>query len=62
MVGRNGGYTAKVADACVIIPVVNEGTITPHSEAFQGLVWHLIVSDPRMMTISNKWEGMTAKA
>ena len=53
---------AKAADACVIIPVVNEGTITPHSEAFQGLVWHLIVSDPRMMTISNKWEGMTAKA
>ncbi|MCK5579875.1 MAG: SIS domain-containing protein [Candidatus Omnitrophica bacterium] len=59
VVGRDGGYTAKVADACVIVPPVNSATITPHSEAFQGVVWHLIVSDPRIMQISNKWESVT---
>ncbi|MCW9034195.1 MAG: SIS domain-containing protein [Rhodospirillales bacterium] len=59
VVGRDGGHTAKVADACVIIPTVNESTITPHAEAFQGLVWHLIVADPRMMKIKNKWESLS---
>ena len=59
VVGRDGGHTAKVADACVIIPTVNELTITPHAEAFQGLVWHLIVADPRMMKIKNKWESLS---
>ncbi|MAH85441.1 MAG: sugar isomerase [Rhodospirillaceae bacterium TMED8] len=58
VIGRDGGYTAKVADACVIIPTVNPNTITPHSEAFQGLVWHLIVSDPRVMSMQNKWESL----
>lgn len=58
IIGRDGGYTATVADACVIIPTVNPNTITPHSEAFQGLVWHLIVSDPRVMAIANKWESL----
>jgi D-sedoheptulose 7-phosphate isomerase len=56
VVGRDGGYTAKVADACVIIPPVNPNTITPHTESFQGLIWHLIVSDPRIMQMGNKWE------
>ena len=48
VVGREGGYTTKVADACVIIPTVNEKTITPHTEAFQAVVWHLIVSHPKL--------------
>lgn len=60
IVGRDGGHTAKVADICVVIPPVNPETITPHSEAFQGVVWHLIVSDPRIMVMGNKWET-TAK-
>lgn len=58
IVGRDGGYTAKVADACVIIPVVNTETITPHTEAFQGVVWHLIVSDPRVQANEMKWESI----
>lgn len=62
VVGRDGGHTAKVADACVIVKTVNPQTITPHAEAFQGTVWHLVVSDPRVMTMSNKWEGLTAAA
>ena len=58
VVGRDGGYTAKVADACVIIPTVNPDTITPHSEAFQAVVWHLIVSHPRLKANQTKWESM----
>jgi D-sedoheptulose 7-phosphate isomerase len=57
VVGRNGGYTAKVADACVIIPTVNNAYITPHTESFQALIWHLLVSDPRLQQMSNKWES-----
>lgn len=57
VVGRDGGYTAKVADACVIVPPVNPATVTPHAESFQAVVWHMIVSDPRIMTMSNKWES-----
>lgn len=57
IVGRDGGYTAKVADACLIIPTVNPETVTPHSEAFQGVIWHLIASDPRLKMIENKWES-----
>jgi len=62
VVGRDGGYAAKAADACVIVPTVSNDTITPHAESFQALVWHLIVSDPRIMRMSNKWEsvGQTA--
>src|SRR6266581_496521 len=48
VVGRDGGYTARVADACVIIPTVNGDTVTPHSEAFQAVVWHLLVSHPKL--------------
>ena len=57
ILGRDGGYTATVADACVIVPVVNPGSITPHTEAFQAVIWHLIVSDPRLQVMANKWEG-----
>ena len=57
IVGRDGGYTAKVADACVIIPTVNPETITPHVEAFQGVVWHLLVSHPMLKAFQTKWEA-----
>ena len=60
VVSRDGGYTAKLADACVIVPPINSNTITPHAEAFQGVIWHLIVSDPRMMQIENKWESVVS--
>jgi D-sedoheptulose 7-phosphate isomerase len=58
IVGRDGGYTAQVADACVIIPTVNPETITPHSEAFQAVVWHLLVSHPKLKANQTKWESM----
>jgi D-sedoheptulose 7-phosphate isomerase len=57
VVGRDGGYTAKVADACVVIPTVNTETITPHSEAFQAVVWHLLVSHPKLKAYPTKWES-----
>jgi D-sedoheptulose 7-phosphate isomerase len=57
VVGRDGGYTAKVADACVIIPTVNEKTVTPQTEAFQAVIWHLIVSSPAMQMYEMKWES-----
>jgi D-sedoheptulose 7-phosphate isomerase len=55
--GRSGGYTAKVADACVIVPTVNAATVTPHAEAFQGVVWHLLVSHPALKASETKWES-----
>jgi D-sedoheptulose 7-phosphate isomerase len=58
IVGRDGGYTAKVADACVIVPTVNPAHVTPHTEAFQGVVWHLIVSHPKLKAAGTKWEGI----
>ncbi len=57
VVGRDGGYTAQVADACVIVPTVNPETITPHSEAFQAVVWHLLVSHPKLKANQTKWES-----
>jgi len=57
VVGRDGGYTAQAADACVIIPTVNTETITPHSEAFQAVVWHLLVSHPKLKENQTKWES-----
>jgi D-sedoheptulose 7-phosphate isomerase len=57
IVGRDGGYTAKVADACVLIPTVNENTVTPQTEAFQAVIWHLIVSSPGMQKFEMKWES-----
>ena len=59
VVGRDGGYTAQVADACVIIPTVNPENVTPHSEAFQGVVWHLLVSHPKLKAKQTKWESAT---
>ena len=56
VVGRDGGYTAKVADACVIIPTINEKTVTPQTEAFQAVIWHLMVSSPAMQKFDMKWE------
>jgi len=56
VVGRDGGFTAQVADACVIVPTVSPETVTPHSEAFQAVVWHLIVSHPRLRKREMKWE------
>jgi D-sedoheptulose 7-phosphate isomerase len=58
IVGRNGGYTATVADAAVIIPTVHPERVTPHSEAFQAVVWHLIVSHPSMKAVQTKWESV----
>ena len=57
VVGRNGGYTATVADACVIVPTVNPNNITPHSEAFQAVVWHLLVSHPTLKAAQTMWES-----
>lgn len=60
LVGKDGGYTAKVADACVIVPVVNPFNITPHSEAFQAVLWHLFVSHPSLKITQTKWESVVA--
>lgn len=60
VVGRDGGYTAQVADACIIVPTVNSDNVTPHSEAFQAVVWHLLVSHPKLKANQTKWES-TAK-
>jgi D-sedoheptulose 7-phosphate isomerase len=57
IVGRDGGYTAQVADVCVIVPTVNSENITPHSEAFQAVIWHLLVSHPKLKVHQTKWES-----
>ena len=57
VVGRDGGYTAQVADACVVVPTVNADTVTPHAEAFQSVVWHLLVSHPALKVAQTKWES-----
>lgn len=61
IVGKDGGYAAKVANACVIVPTVNPANITPHSEAFQGVIWHLFVSHPDLKVNQTKWESVVAK-
>ena len=58
IVGRDGGFTAKTADCAVIIPVMSKETVTPHSEAFQAVVWHLIVSHPKLAANAMKWESV----
>jgi len=58
IVGRDGGYTAKVANACLIIPTINPDHITPHAEAFQAVVWHLLVSHPTLKTQQTRWESL----
>jgi len=57
IVGRDGGYTKQIADSCILIPVVNSETITPHSEAFQAVVWHMLVTHPAIKTNEMKWES-----
>ena len=57
IVGRDGGYTAKVANAAVVIPTISDDTVTPHAEAFQAVVWHMIVTDPRLKANEMKWES-----
>lgn len=59
ILGRDGGYTARVADACCIVPTVNPETITPHAEAFQAVIWHLLVSHPKLKVNVTKWESTT---
>ncbi len=61
IVGRDGGYTAKNSNECIIIPTVNKNHITPHSEGFQGLIWHLIVSHPKLKSNLTKWESIKNK-
>jgi D-sedoheptulose 7-phosphate isomerase len=58
IVGRDGGYTATVADAVCIVPTVNQQNVTPHSEAFQAVIWHLLVSHPKLKIQQTKWESM----
>jgi D-sedoheptulose 7-phosphate isomerase len=58
VVGRDGGYTAQVADACAVVPTVNDAHVTPHTEAFQAVVWHLLVSHPRLKSAKTKWESI----
>ena len=57
IVGRDGGYTARVADACVIVPTVNAQSVTPHTEAFQAVIWHLLVTHPKLKKTQTKWES-----
>ena|ERR1044071_8278082 len=57
IVGRDGGYTAQVSDVCIIIPTVNPANTTPHTEAFQAVLWHLLVSHPALKTAPTKWES-----
>jgi D-sedoheptulose 7-phosphate isomerase len=58
IVGRTGGHTARTADACVIVPTINAATVTPHAEAFQAVIWHLIVSHPSIRVAGTKWESV----
>jgi D-sedoheptulose 7-phosphate isomerase len=58
VVGRDGGYTRRVAHACVVVPTVNTEMITPHAESFQAVIWHLIVSHPELRAAQTKWESL----
>jgi D-sedoheptulose 7-phosphate isomerase len=62
IVGRDGGYTAQVADAYVLIPVVNSSAITPHTESFQAMIWHLLVSHPKLQVSEMKWESVQSRS
>ena len=57
VVGRDGGYTKQVADVCIVVPNVNNQNVTPHTEAFQAIVWHLLVAHPLLLTNEMKWES-----
>src|SRR5262249_23563982 len=58
IVGRDGGYTAQVADTCVLVPTVNSAHVTPHTQAFQAVIWHLLVSHPQLKAAQTKWESV----
>jgi D-sedoheptulose 7-phosphate isomerase len=58
IVGRDGGFTAQIADACIVVPTVNPATVTAHTESFQAVIWHLLVSHPRMKAMEMKWESV----
>jgi D-sedoheptulose 7-phosphate isomerase len=58
IVGRDGGFTAQVADVAIVIPTVNPANVTPHTEAFQAVVWHLFISHPTLKIVETKWESM----
>ena len=60
IVGRDGGFTAHVSDACILIPVINPETITAHTESFQAVIWHLLVSHPRLKAAEMKWESVAS--
>jgi D-sedoheptulose 7-phosphate isomerase len=62
VVGWDGGYSAQVADACVLVPVVNSSTITPHTESLQAMIWHLLVSHPKLRVAEMKWESVQSQA
>ncbi len=62
IVGKDGGYTKKSADECVLIPVVSNDRITPHTEGFCAVVWHLLVSHPALKVTQTKWESVDARA
>lgn len=62
VVGRDGGHTKKVADACILIPVMSPDSVTPHTEAFQAVVWHIIVSHPKFQSQKGKWESVQGKS
>src|SRR6266545_1862849 len=59
IVGRDGGYTAQVADACIVVPIANPEAVTPHTEAFQAVIWHLLVSHPILKAGQTKWESVS---
>ncbi len=58
VVGRDGGFTKEVADACIVVPTVNDKNITPHTEAFQAVIWHLLVAHPKLLANEMKWESV----
>ncbi|SRR5579884_368831 len=58
IVGRDGGYTAEVADVAVVVPTVHPEHVTPHTEAFQSLIWHLLVSHPKVKAKPTRWESL----
>jgi D-sedoheptulose 7-phosphate isomerase len=62
VVGRDGGYTAQVADACVVVPTINPDNVTAHTEAIQAVIWHLLVSHPKLKVNQTKWEAASAVA
>jgi D-sedoheptulose 7-phosphate isomerase len=62
IVGRDGGYTAQVADACIVVPTVNADNVTPHTEAFQAVIWHLLISHPALKVADTKWESTLVRS